>query len=139
LGAEELHPWVWAAAQAFWDSHHYAQAVEQAWKSINAHLQDKVGRNDIADDTLVNATLSVAPPSTGTTKLRLPGDQTHASWQSRQRGMHLLGQAAVAGIRNVLAHEDVELPETIALEYLALLSVFARWTSETVPVTGGSP
>jgi hypothetical protein len=36
-----------------------------------------------------------------------------------------------AVIRLVLAHEhDLELPEQLALEYLATLSVLARWISE---------
>lgn len=49
--------------------------------------------------------------------------------------MHTLGQAAVAGLRNIVAHEDVEFAQPEALEYLALLSVLARWIddSDVVP------
>jgi hypothetical protein len=64
--------------------------------------------------------------------LRLPGDRKSKSWISRQRGLQALGQGCVAGIRNVVAHDHaLELPEQLALEYLATLSVFARWLDET--------
>ena len=56
LEAGKLHPWVWEAAQTFWDSRHYQQAVEAAWRSINARIQEKVGRRDISDTDLVNQT-----------------------------------------------------------------------------------
>jgi hypothetical protein len=43
----------------------------------------------------------------------------------------LLAQGAYAGIRNISAHEDEEWTEQQALEYLAVLSVCARWADET--------
>jgi hypothetical protein len=41
-----------------------------------------------------------------------------------------------AGVRNPLAHEsDTDLDEEVALEYLAAISVLARWVDEAVVVT----
>ncbi|MFI6265335.1 TIGR02391 family protein [Micromonospora sp. NPDC051006] len=136
LNAGSLHPWVWQAAQTFWDSKHFAQAVEQAWKSINAHLQQKTQRLDVSDDALVNETMSLSAPAGGKTKLRARGDQSSPSWTSKQRGMHALAQACAAGIRNVLAHEALELPSQTALEYLATMSVLARWIDDATTETG---
>ncbi|GAA1315386.1 TIGR02391 family protein [Pseudonocardia xinjiangensis] len=138
LPADTFHPWVWDAARTFWESRHYAQAVEQAWKSINAHLQNKVGRRDVSDDALVNAALPMTEPKAGNARLHLPGDRSSPTWVSRQRGLHMMGQACAAGIRNVVAHElDLDLPSQVALEYLAALSVLARWIDETELVTAG--
>jgi hypothetical protein len=131
LAADALHPWVWNAAQTFWESEHYAEAVVQAWKAINAHLQTIVSRRDVSDDALINATLAPGAPKPGQPKLQLPGDRSSPTWISRQRGLHMLGQACSAGIRNVLAHEhDLDLPDQIALEYIATLSVLSRWIGE---------
>ena len=131
LPADSLHSWIWDAARTFWESRHYAQAVEQSWKSINAHLQNKVGRRDLSDDALINATLTMSEPKAGTPRLHLPGDKSSPTWSSRQRGLHMMGQACAAGIRNVLAHEhDLELTTQVALEYLATLSVLSRWIDE---------
>jgi len=66
----------------------------------------------------------------------LPGDKSSRTRKSRQEGLHLLAQGAFAGIRNVATHTGDELPEQVALEHLAVLSVVARWAEETKVVTG---
>ena len=131
IPAGQLHPWVWTAAQSFWETKHYPTAVEHAWKSINAHLQSKTGRRDVSDDDLVNQTLATHDPKPGQPRLRVPGDRSTPTWSSRQRGLHALGQAAVAGIRNVITHDTTaQLTPQLALEMLATLSVLARWIDE---------
>jgi hypothetical protein len=99
--------------------------VLEAWKSINAHLQTKSGVSILSDDKLVSSLLG-DPRKGNVVKMHMPNDGS-ASWETRQRGALLLGQAIVAGIRNVLAHELVSVSESEALEYLASMSVFARW------------
>jgi Protein of unknown function (Hypoth_ymh) len=47
-----------------------------------------------------------------------------------------LGAGAHAGIRNVAAHANTPWAEHEAIEYLAVLSVIARWVEETVPCVG---
>ena len=55
-----------------------------------------------------------------------------STFKSVQRGARTFAEGVFAGIRNPLAHEaDQEMPEQQALEYLAALSVLARWVDES--------
>nr|WP_230415303.1 TIGR02391 family protein [Micromonospora tarapacensis] len=126
LPADRLHPWVWDAARTFWESQHYRASVHAAASAINAHLQQKVGRRDVADDKLVQEVFSDRPPEAGKARLRIPGDPNTPTVQSRQRGALQLGLGCFFAIRNPAAHETVEWTEQEALEQLAALSVFAR-------------
>ena len=54
------------------------------------------------------------------------------TYKSVQRGAMAFAEGIFAGIRNPLSHEvDQELTEQEALEYLAALSVLARWVDES--------
>jgi uncharacterized protein (TIGR02391 family) len=130
LPADQLHPWVWDAARTFWDAGAHAVAVEQAAKSITAHTQQKTGCQ-LADDDLMSQVWSDEPPKASRPRLRFPGDRTTKTWQSRQRGARSLAQGCYGGIRNIVAHEHAPgWPQQLALEYLACLSVLARWINE---------
>jgi hypothetical protein len=135
LPADRFHPWVWDTARTLWESHHYRQAVHTAWTTINAKIQDKVQRRDVSDTKLVQETFSESAPVPGKLRLRVQGDPTTETVQSRQRGALQLGLACVSLIRNPVSHEDSELDEQIALEQLATLSVFARVVAECEVVT----
>jgi uncharacterized protein (TIGR02391 family) len=127
LPADQLHPWVWDAARTFWDAGAHAVAVEQAAKSITAHTQQKTGYQ-LADDDLMSQVWSDEPPKADRPRLRFPGNRKAKTWQSRQRGARSLAQGCYGGIRNVVAHENApDWPQQLALEYLACLSVLARW------------
>ncbi|MYE61489.1 MAG: hypothetical protein F4235_05505 [Candidatus Dadabacteria bacterium] len=52
------------------------------------------------------------------------------SWTSAHQGAMNFGQGCALSIRNLNAHGTRELPEQEALEYLAALSVLARWVDE---------
>jgi hypothetical protein len=55
-------------------------------------------------------------------------DDGSDTYKSVQRGAMAFAEGVFAGIRNPLSHEaDHELSEQEALEYLAALSVLARW------------
>ena len=130
LPADQFHAWVWDAARTFWDAGAYAVAVEQAAKSVTAHTQQKTACN-LADDDLMAQAWSDDPPKPERPRLRLPGDRTSNTWRSRQRGARALAQGCYAGIRNLAAHEhEPAWPQQVALEYLACLSVLARWIDE---------
>ncbi|MFF7797502.1 TIGR02391 family protein [Streptomyces olivaceus] len=126
LPADGFHAWVWDAARTFWESKHYRAAVHAAATSINAHLQDKLGRRDLSDAKLVQEAFSDKAPETGKPRLRIPGDQTDPGVQTRQRGALQLGQGAYFALRNPAAHETGDLTEQEALEQLATFSVVAR-------------
>ena len=52
LVADQLHPWVWQAAAPLWDAGNRQEAVHAAARSVNARLQQKLGRRDAADAKL---------------------------------------------------------------------------------------
>jgi uncharacterized protein (TIGR02391 family) len=130
LAAGSLHEWIWGAAAQFWDAGQYEVAVEYGAKSLNAHIQKKCGMST-ADRELASEVFS-PKPSAKNVRLWLPGPRDLDGWRSRQDGLHLLAMGAFAGIRNVVAHSVVAgWSQQEALEYLAVLSVVARWVEDT--------
>jgi uncharacterized protein (TIGR02391 family) len=127
LPARQLHPWIWQSAQTLWDSEHYRHAVQAAATAINDHTQTKLGRRDIADDKLMQEAFSTNAPGLGKPRLRCPGDPTDPTVQSRQRGAVQYAVGCFFAIRNPATHESSEWDQQTALEYLAALSVLARW------------
>ncbi|MEU9359564.1 TIGR02391 family protein [Streptomyces sp. NPDC048301] len=135
LPADQLHAWVWDAARTFWESAHYRAAVHAAATSINAHLQNKLGRRDLSDAKLIQEAFSEKAPEPSKPRLRIPGDPTDPGVQTRQRGALQLGQGAYSALRNPAAHETGDLAEQEALEQLATFSVVARMIDQCHVVT----
>lgn len=130
LAANGLHEWIWGAAAQFWDAGQHEAAVEYGAKSLTAHIQQK-SRMSIADRELAREVFSPKASATNV-RLWLPGPREVDTWRSRQDGLHLLAMSAFAGIRNVVAHSvTAGWSQQEALEYLAVLSVVARWVEET--------
>ena len=128
LSAAELHPWVWSGAKSLWQSGHYREAVEGAIKKLNAETQNKIDRRDVSETDLFKQSFSLDEPKPGKARLRRMKDDGSDTYKSVQRGAMNLAEGVFAGIRNPLSHEDdQELSEQEALEYLAALSVLARW------------
>ena len=137
ISAANLHPWVWSGAKSLWQSGHFRSAVEDAAKKVNAETQNKLDRRDVSETKLFQEAFSIDPPSTGRKRLRRMTNDGSDTYKSVQRGGMALAEGIYAGIRNPFNHEDPnEIDEQIALEYLAALSVLARWVDEsTVEVT----
>ncbi len=132
LSATELHPWIWSGASSLWQSGHYREAVEGAIKKLNAETQNKVGRRDLSETKLFQESFSTDAPKAGKARLRRMKDDGSDTYSSVQRGAMALAEGVFAGIRNPLSHEvDQELSEQEALEYLAALSVLARWVDQS--------
>jgi uncharacterized protein (TIGR02391 family) len=130
LPADQFHHWVWDAARTYWESEHYRAAVDAAANAINAHTQTKVGRRDIFDTDLMNQIFSDKPKA-GQAYLQLPGDLTDQTVKNRNRALRPFAEGCFAGIRNPAAHEHgPDWDEQKALEYLAALSILARWIDE---------
>ncbi|MCE5254329.1 MAG: TIGR02391 family protein [Actinomycetia bacterium] len=128
LSAAELHPWVWSGASSLWQSGHFREAVEGAIKKLNAETQNKVGRRDVSETDLFKQAFSLDAPKETKARLRRMRDDGSDTYKSVQRGAMNLAEGVFAGIRNPLSHEaNQELTEQEALEYLAALSVLARW------------
>jgi hypothetical protein len=133
MDASRLHELVWASAGPLWDTGAYRVAVSQAAVSLSAHIAKKA-HSSLSDRDLVNNVFSPNEPTAVSARLHLPGDKTSRAWRSRQEGLHLIAQGVFAGIRNPAVHGVEELPEQVALEQLAVLSVVARWLDETEAV-----
>lgn len=132
LSAAELHPWVWSGAKSLWQSGHYREAVEGAIKKVNAETQNKVGRRDVSETNLFKQAYSTDDAVPGKARLRRMGPDASDTYKSVQRGAMAFAEGVFAGIRNPLSHEaGQELSEQEALEYLAALSVLARWVDES--------
>ncbi|MCB8045097.1 TIGR02391 family protein [Microbacterium oxydans] len=128
LSAARLHPWVWDGASSLWRSGHFREAVEGAIRKLNAETQNKLGRRDVSEADLFNQAFSEQPPTVGKPRLLRMKNDTSNTFKSAQRGARTFAEGIFAGIRNPRAHEaSQEMPEQQALEYLAALSVLARW------------
>jgi uncharacterized protein (TIGR02391 family) len=132
LSAAALHPWIWSGASSLWQSGHYREAVEGASKKLNAETQNKVGRRDVSETDLFKQAFSMDEAKPCKSRLRRMKDDGSDTYKSVQRGAMALAEGIFAGIRNPLSHEArQELLEQEALEYLAALSVLARWVDES--------
>lgn len=132
LSAAKLHPWVWDGASSLWQSGHFREAVEGAIRKLNAETQNKLGRRDVSETDLFNQAFSEQAPAAGKPRLYRMKNDGSSTFKSVQRGARTFAEGVFAGIRNPLAHEaDQEMPEQQALEYLAALSVLARWVDES--------
>ncbi|MCK0439052.1 TIGR02391 family protein [Gordonia alkaliphila] len=132
LSAAKLHPWIWEGAKSLWQSGHYREAVGGAIRKVNAETQNKVGRRDVSETNLFKQAFSTDQPKAGVARLRRMKDDGSDTYKSVQRGAMALAEGVFAGIRNPLSHEvDQELSEQEALEYLAALSVLARWVDQS--------
>ncbi len=128
LSASELHPWIWSGAKSLWQSGHYREAVGGAIRKLNAETQNKVGRRDVSETDLFKQAFTLDNPVSGKVRLRRMPPDTSDTYKSVQRGAMAFAEGIFAGIRNPLSHEgDQELSAQEALEYLAALSVLARW------------
>lgn len=132
LSAADLHPWIWEGAKSLWQSGHYREAVGGAIQKLNAETQNKVGRRDVSETDLFKQAFSLDEPKAGKPRLRRTKDDGSDTYKSVQRGAMTFAEGVFAGIRNPLSHEaEQELSEQEALEYLAALSVLARWVDRS--------
>ncbi|MCZ4553692.1 TIGR02391 family protein [Gordonia rubripertincta] len=132
LSAANLHPWVWDGASSLWRSGHFREAVEGAIRKLNAETQNKLGRRDLSETDLFNQAFSEQVAATGSPRLHRMNNDGSKTFKSVQRGARSFAEGIFAGIRNPLAHEaEHEMPEQQGLEYLASLSVLARWIDES--------
>jgi len=132
ISAANLHPWVWSGARSLWQSGHYRSAVEDAAKKVNAETQNKVGRRDVSETKLFQEAFSDKPAEAGKARLRRMTNDGSDTYKSMQRGAMALAEGIYAGIRNPFGHGDPQdIDEQVGLEYLAALSVLARWVDES--------
>lgn len=132
ISAASLHRWVLSGAKPLWQSGHYRSAVEDAAKKVNAETQNRLGRRDVSETKLFQEAFSLDPPQAGRPRLRRMEADGSETYRSVQRGAMALAEGIYSGIRNPFIHErPADIEEHTALEYLAALSVLARWVDES--------
>lgn len=131
ISAANLHPWVWESARSLWQSGHFRSAVEDALKNVNRKAQEKLNRRDVNETNLFQQAFSEDAPQPGKPRLRLMAADGSDTYKSLHRGARTLAEGIYAGIRNPFNHEaPTAVSEQVALEYLAALSVLARWVDK---------
>ena len=137
LAAGGLHRWVWNAAADLWDGGHYKQAVQEAWNAVEQQTQLKLDRADTSGKDLFAQAFTAKPGR----RLRFVHIEQKTDdgmdipdWTSAHEGAMYFGMGCAQGIRNLQVHSIEDLNEEEALEYLASLSVLARWvdTAKTI-------
>jgi len=98
---------------------------------VDTQLQEKLGRRDVSGKGLASEAWTLKDPEPGKPRLRFADLEFPSErFTSAHEGAMYLGMGCMAGIRNWAAHTTVETDEQVALEYLAALSVFARWVEQ---------
>lgn len=132
LRADQLHPTVWDAAKSLWRSNHRRQAVQAAAVSVNAALQDRIGRRDVSEGKAVQQAFTTEEPDEGKPRLRLTKDDGSDTYRSLHEGAVAFGTGCFKALRNPPAHDPSdELSEQEALEQLAAFSILARWVEDS--------
>lgn len=136
LAATGLHPWVWNAARDLWSDGHHRNAVADAANKIETMLHAKLGRHDVSGKDLYAQAFTTANPKIDSPRLRFPGLPGGTQrWTSAHDGAMHFGMGCAQGLRNWAAHSLDDADEQLALEYLAALSVLARWIEQAAVVT----
>ncbi|MEX2653143.1 MAG: TIGR02391 family protein [Acidimicrobiia bacterium] len=133
LDTSNLQPWVWHPAKDLWEIGKYKEALHTAALTVNARLQDKVGRNDLEFAPLARNAFSPEPPKHGEQRLRLsaPDSWTDDARKDLQLGAACLGEAVFRLWRNLPAHKAYSIESQEATEALAAISLFARMVEES--------
>ncbi len=130
IGAEAMHPLIWGAASRLWRDAHYREAVAAAAEMLIAHVKGRTLRNDVSETALWQEAFSEKPPAPGKPRLRWPGDPSNRDVKSMNDGLRQLAPGVQMTIRNSSTHDTDQMPEQLALERLATLSLLARWVDE---------
>lgn len=130
---ENLHAWVWTTETSRkWHKDEYVDAITEAAKSVNEHVQSKAGRDNLGETKLFQELYSDKPAEVGKPRLRF-GETNQLTERDRRTGAMYFSVGWYTAIRNVLSHSSgMALEKYRALEYLAALSIIARWAQEAI-------
>jgi uncharacterized protein (TIGR02391 family) len=115
-----LHPGIRDACEKLFANEHYRQGVFDATLALRDLVREKSGLGDSDDSTLMGKALGGEHPKI------VVADLSTETGRNIQRGTAYLAQGVLARLRNVLAHEKVELDSIEALEMVGLVSRVAR-------------
>lgn len=115
----ELHTAIERAAGQLFRDGHYANAVEDSVKALNALVRLNSGIDNKDGTALMETVFSPKTPILKFNQL------TDASDIDEQKGFMMLFSGAVAGLRNPRAHKIIEDDSRTALEFIAFISLLA--------------
>jgi len=116
----ELHSAIQRAAGKLFHDGHYANAVEDAVKALNALVKLNGGVEDKDGSSLMEHVFSPKNPILKFNNL------ADASDMDEQRGFMMLFSGAVIGLRNPRAHKIIKDDPEKALEFIAFVSLLAK-------------
>lgn len=116
----ELHPAIERAAGKLFRDGHYANAVEDAVKALNALVRMNSGVDDKDGSALMEQVFS---PKNPVLKFNTMADQSD---MDEQRGFMMMFSGAVAGLRNPRAHKIIKDDPEMALAFIAFVSLLAN-------------
>lgn len=116
----ELHPEIERAVGGLYRDGHYANAVEDATKALNALVRMRSGVEDKDGTALMEMVFS---PNNPILKFNMLAD----AWDiEEQKGFMKMFAGAVAGLRNPRAHKIIKDDPEMALEFIAFISLLAK-------------
>jgi uncharacterized protein (TIGR02391 family) len=115
----DLHPEIAREASSLYRDGHYANAIEDAVKALNAYVRYRSG------ETLDGTSLMQKVFSPNAPILRF-NDMQDQSDKDEQQGFMMLFTGAVAGLRNPRAHKLIKDDPERALEFIAFVSLLAK-------------
>ncbi len=116
----DLHPEIDRVAGALYRNSHYANAIEDAVKALNALVRLRSGVENRDGTKLMEHVFSPSKPVLRFNQLADDSDR------DEQRGYMMLFCGAVAGLRNPRAHKLIEDDPERALEFIAFVSLLAK-------------
>jgi uncharacterized protein (TIGR02391 family) len=123
----DLHPEIARAASGLYGDGHYANAIEDAVKALNAFVRMRSGVE------LDGAALMQKVFSPNSPVLRF-NDLADQNDKDEQLGFMMMLSGAVAGLRNPRAHKIIKDDPERALEFIAFISLLAKLVDEAVKV-----
>lgn len=122
----DLHPAIERAAGQLFRDGHYANAIEDAVKALNAIVRLNSGIDDRDGSTLMEFVFS---PKSPVLRFNPLADQSD---HDEQKGFMMMFSGAVAGLRNPRAHKLIKDDAERALEFIAFVSLLAKLADKAV-------
>lgn len=116
----ELHTVIDDAASSLYRTGHYANAIEDAVKALNAYVRMRSGVDNLDGVKLME---KVFNPSTPILKFNALADDSD---RDEQKGFMFMLSGAVSGLRNPRAHRLMTDDPERALEFIAFVSLLAK-------------
>jgi uncharacterized protein (TIGR02391 family) len=125
----DLHPEIARAASKLYRDGHYANAIEDAVKALNAFVRLRSGVDDRDGMGLMEYVFGPKSPVLAFNGLQDDSDR------DEQKGFMMMLSGAVAGLRNPRAHRLVKDSPERALEFIAYVSLLAKLVDGAEVVT----